>query len=52
MLSSDIFIIGSLTIFGFYMIVVVLIPADLLTVVVFIAGASIVDYSGGVELLG
>jgi len=51
-LSSDIFIIGSHTIFGFYMDVAVLTPADLLAVAVFMAGASIVDYSGGVELLG
>ena len=33
-LSSDIFIIGSVTIFGFCMVVVVLAPADLFAVVV------------------
>ena len=51
-LSSDIFIIDSGIIFGFYIVlIVVLTPADLLTVAVIIPGDSIEVGSGGVELL-
>ena len=47
-LSSDIFIIGSAIILGFYIVVIVLAPADLLAVVVLIPVYRIDYVSGGV----